>query len=71
MERYLNLGGDSNVLSYEIGPDYIRVQFGSGTPYLYTYASAGEAAIHEMWRLAESGQGLNSYIMRHAKYSYA
>ncbi|CAA0113606.1 Uncharacterised protein [BD1-7 clade bacterium] len=71
MQRYSNLGGDSNVVSYEIGPDYIKVQFSSGSPYIYTYASAGAQAVQEMCRLARAGHGLNSYIMRFAKHSYA
>ena len=50
MERYRNIDGDSGVAAYEIGPDFIRVQFDTGATYLYTYASAGAAHIerHEM-----------------------
>ena len=38
MESKRNSGCDSGVKAYEIGPDYIRVQF-SGVPYVYTYRS--------------------------------
>ncbi len=48
--------------AYEIGPDFIRIQFHDGTIYLYTYASAGSRSIEHMKRLARKGQGLNSFI---------
>lgn len=71
MERYKNLGGDSNVVSYEIADGEITVQFGDGAIYLYTDQSAGAASINEMHRLARIGQGLNSYIGRVVKKGYA
>jgi len=36
MQLYENLNGDSGVVSYETGPDFIWVQFIEGEPYLYT-----------------------------------
>ena len=71
MEQYRNLGGDSGVAAYEIGPDSITVQFKDGAVYLYTNQSAGAASIAEMQRLARSGQGLNSYISRVVRKGYA
>lgn len=71
MERYKNLGGDSNVVAYEIGSGEITVQFGDGSIYLYTNLSAGTASINEMQRLARAGQGLNSYIGRVVRKGYA
>lgn len=64
MQRYKNLGGRSGVVGYEIGDNYIVVQFirGKDTFYNYTYASAGQTAIETMKRLAEQGSGLGSYI---------
>jgi hypothetical protein len=64
METYANLGGDSNVVRFEIGSDYITVEFASGTEtfYKYTYASAGQTVVEEMKELARAGQGLNGYI---------
>ncbi len=64
MEPYANLGGDSNVVAFEIGPDRITVQFASGRQrfYTYTYASAGRDHVEHMKELARRGQGLNSYI---------
>ncbi|MBD3329516.1 hypothetical protein GF357_03415 [Candidatus Dojkabacteria bacterium] len=64
MQQYANLGGDSNVVAYENGADYITVQFASGksTFYKYTHSSAGAGVVSHMQQLATSGQGLNSYI---------
>jgi len=71
MEHYKNLGGDSGVAAYEIGPGSITVQFKDGSVYLYTDQSAGAASIAEMQRLAKDGQGLNSFINRVVKKGYA
>jgi hypothetical protein len=71
MERYKNLGGDSNVLAYEIGENWIKVQFRDGSIYLYTYQSTGTEPIEHMKTLAVNGHGLNSYIGRYVKRRYA
>lgn len=71
MESYKNLGGDSNVAAYEIGSDSIKVQFRDDTLYTYTYQSAGQSNIEQMKSLAIAGQGLNSFINRVVKKSYA
>ncbi len=71
MERYRNLGGDSGISAYEIGPDSITVQFKGGATYLYTNQSAGSANIDHMKQLARAGQGLNSFISRVVKKGYA
>lgn len=71
MERYLDLDNDSGVVAYEIGETYIRVKFsGTHQVYTYSYRSAGANRVEEMKRLAESGDGLNSYIMKYAKKLY-
>lgn len=71
MERYLDLDGDSGVVAYEIGETYIKVKFnGTYKIYTYSYRSAGANRVEDMKRLARSGDGLNSYIMRYAKKLY-
>jgi hypothetical protein len=64
MEPYSNLSGDSGVLAYQIGSDYLIVQFKQGqyTFYKYTYSSAGNLVIENLKNLARQGRGLNSYI---------
>ena len=71
MQKYKNLGGDSGVEGYEIGSDYIVVKFKSTVrTYTYSYASAGEELVEHMKGLAKSGEGLNEYINKYAKYKY-
>jgi hypothetical protein len=71
MEPYKNLGGASNVVSYEIGDDWIKVQFRDGGIYTYTYQSAGQDNIEHMKTLAQAGQGLNSFISTAVRKAYA
>lgn len=71
MEAYLNTGGNSGIMAYELGPDFVRVQFRDGTAYLYTKASAGADNIECMKRLARQGQGLNAFINRVVRKKYA
>jgi len=70
MHYYSNLSGNSSVVAYEYGADFIRVQFNSGYPYVYSYHSAGRNNVEEMKRLANVGQGLCSFINRRVKYNY-
>ena len=70
MTPYRNLGGNSGIEAYEIGPDFIRVQFSGGSIYLYTYASAGSQNIEHMKQLAVNGQGLNSFITTTVRDDY-
>jgi len=71
MERYKNNSGNSGVFGYELGSNYISVEFTSGSIYEYTYASAGASNIENMKSLAVSGSGLNSYIMKYARKNYS
>lgn len=68
MEKYKNVSGQSGIVLYQIGSDYITVQFKSGraTLYLYSYRSAGKAAVEVMKSLARNGKGLHSYIATHS-----
>ena len=71
MERYKNLGGDSNVAQYQLGEASILVMFGDGSLYEYTNASAGFRAIATMHRLAVAGRGLNSFISTTVRKNYS
>ncbi len=71
MEEYKNLRGESGVTAYEIGDDFIKVQFHDGAIYLYTYQSAGREAIERMKNLAIAGEGLSSFIGSVVKEGYA
>jgi hypothetical protein len=71
MEHYMDIDGDSGVSGYEIGVDFIRVQFSTGSIYLYTYDSAGQDKIDRIKVLARMGDGLNSFINTSARKLYA
>lgn len=71
MQRYANLSGNSGVVAYETGPDWIEVRFQDGWVYRYTHASAGAADVEAMKKLAVAGRGLSAYIARHARMAYA
>ena len=62
MRRYGNRHGNSGINAYEEGDDFIRIQFTSGSIYLYTYDSADEDDIEEMKELAREGEGLTRFI---------
>ncbi len=71
MKRYRNLGGDSGIVAYEDGEDFIRVQFSDSSIYLYDYTCPGPNEVEHMKQLAEEGQGLNSFISRVIRKRYA
>lgn len=72
MPIYRNLDGDSGILSYEYGPDWISVEFerGSQRHYRYTYSITGRPHVEQMKKLADAGNGLNSYINRNVAKLY-
>ena len=70
MVTYKNIGGNSGVVAYEFGADYIKVQFSTGKSYLYNYDSAGPETVEHMKVLAQNGQGLNTFINKHVKMFY-
>lgn len=71
MTPYGNTAGNSGVVAYQIGKDYIAVKFvDRDEPYVYSYASAGAQHVKEMKKLAKTGQGLSTYISQHVKDGY-
>jgi len=73
MQPYMNLNGNSGIVTFEIGPDFIVVQFEKGAQrtYKYDYANTGQDHVEKMKRLARQGYGLNSYINLHVAKAYA
>jgi hypothetical protein len=71
MEPYKNSGNLSWISAFEIGDDYIKIQFIDGVIHLYTNSSAGGKHIQKMKELAIAGKGLHSYIDKHVKKMYA
>ena len=65
MEVYKSKSGKaSGVTGYEMGEDYITVQFGGANAYTYTYALNGKAIIDKMKKMALSSKGLSTFISR-------
>ena len=63
-QKYKDINGDSNVVGYEILTDGIIIEFGGHQRYHYNYSSAGMISIEIMKRLAQQGDGLNSFVKR-------
>lgn len=69
MEQYENLQGNSGVLAYEIGIDYIKIRFREGT-YLYTYEKPGSFFVEQMKLQAKNGKGLCTFINKYVRENY-
>ncbi|HEX2854021.1 MAG TPA: hypothetical protein VHO24_12345 [Opitutaceae bacterium] len=64
-------GANSGVSAYQIGSDFIVVQFRSGEGYLYNHLSPGRRHVTAMKKLAVRNEGLATYISRHVRENYA
>lgn len=71
MIPYSNLSGDSAVVAYSTGDDFLRVQF-RHRPKIYVYNSKKPGLIHveRMKELAVAGKGLATYISQNAKKNF-
>lgn len=70
MTKYSNKGRDSGILAYEISLSEISVKFSDGSVYRYSYDSAGRDNVEQMKKLAQQGEGLNSFINKYVKFKY-
>lgn len=69
--RYKDLQRNSSVAFYEIGSNFVRVQFKySPRVYQYSYLKAGKSHVEYMKILANRGWGLNRYIKKFANNLY-
>lgn len=71
MPKYQNIGGNSDIDSYEIADDSITITFRDGDQWLYNYQRPGADTVERMKLLAESGQGLRLFINTNVSKSYA
>ncbi|HYG32219.1 MAG TPA: hypothetical protein VD810_04440 [Methylophilaceae bacterium] len=71
LHHYKNRHRDSGVTAYEIGDDYIKVEFAGGPLYMYTHEIPGAGHVERMKKLALQGQGLSTYISRNIRENYA
>lgn len=68
--------GKSAITEYEHGVNYVRVKFGNAKSkwnpkktYQWTAYGIGEGRISEMKKLADSGSGLETYIMKNCTHN--
>ncbi len=71
MKKYQDKHSNSGIYAYELGDDFIRVQFKSNSIYLYTDAITGQQNVTQMKLLAERGRGLCTFISKIIKNNYA
>jgi hypothetical protein len=64
-------GGNSGVLAYNLGPDFIVIQFKSGERYVYNHAKPGPTHVKAMKWCATHNAGLATYINQHVRGNYA
>jgi hypothetical protein len=65
MKPYGNRSGNSGVVAYDNGSDWISLQFVDGGKYKYRASNVGLDNLKTMKRLADSGQGLMTFINTH------
>ena len=62
MREYGNGNGNSGITGYEIGTDYIDIEFRNAKVYRYKEANIGRLNFLNMIVAAIIGSGLNSFI---------
>lgn len=68
MKPYKSLSGKrAGVIAYEIGENYILIQFDKKKIYKYVESSNSKEIIDHMKMLAEASRGLTSYIIKNHK----
>ena len=72
-EPYANRGGNSNVVAYTAGDDFIEVVFRDRKAYLYRSPPLPAATVAHMKQLAAIGVGLSGFIQRndHVKRGFS
>jgi hypothetical protein len=71
MQPYKNLSGDSGVVAYQIGPDYIDIEFNDGKRYHYNDKTPGREHVEAMKQRARRGADLATYINQHVRERFA
>jgi hypothetical protein len=72
MKTYKNLSGNSGVVAYETGRNFIKVKFeGESGIYTYNYERPGRVLVEKMKDLALKGQGLCTFITEEVGTNFA
>lgn len=69
-EHYKDLSGNSGVRFFQIGEDFIDVEFDDAI-YRYDYSRPGKKHVEAMKKLGKEGKGLSTYISQRVKSSFA
>ncbi len=69
-EKYQNLSGKSDVVSYKILKDSVTIRFADHSVYIYSNQSAGRLNVNQMKALAITGKGLGTFIDANLKEGY-
>ena len=68
---YRNRVGDSGVVAYATGKDWIEIVFEDRKAiYRYSHKKPGRAHVMRMMALARQGEGLAAYIEQHVRNNY-
>jgi len=70
MQKYSGQLRRGGAVAFEIGAEWIDVEFTSGWIYRFTYNRPGALRVERMKELALSGRGLSTFISRHVKNRY-
>lgn len=70
MQRYESKDRHTGVIAFQLGKDYIDVEFRDGRIYRYSFTKPGKPAVTEMKRLATKGKGLTTYINKYVRKNY-
>jgi len=70
-EIYQSPNNSSSIATYKYGSDWICVKFRKSSVYEYTYISAGKSNVEKMKKLADSGNGLNTFINKNVRKRYS
>ncbi len=71
MRRYEDRHGNSGVVAFRSGSDFIDVEFHDGKQYRYTHQVPGQTEVEAMKQLAASGQNLATFINRVVRDRFA
>jgi hypothetical protein len=71
MRPYGRPDQDQGVVAYDLGADFIRIEFVDGSIYRYDASRPGVEHVDRMKALAEAGRGLTTYINQHVRENYA
>ena len=64
---YGNGNGNSGIIGYEIGNDWMDIEYANGGIYTYTEKNVGEVNFLKMQVFAMQGSGLNAFINKEVR----